>query len=188
MATISTSTQYKFTGAGPLDAKSLVKTYADLINLNTWCTSDGIFTAYNGMIVAVWLNLIDTSKNGIYFLHDENVTTGRGKPDVTNEKNWHKLGAITDMPGLSEQISARIDVLEGKITTVEEEVNDLQEVKTEVGNFNNFPKKGVANKLYIDLDTAIAYVWHEDDEKYVPVGDGDTQDVQYIRGGNASGN
>ena len=62
------SNQYLYTGRGPFDTKSLVKTYAQLLSQQTWHSTADKVTAYNGMIVAVWLNKEDTTKNGIYFL------------------------------------------------------------------------------------------------------------------------
>lgn len=90
MAIFPITDQYKYKGRGPFDAKALVKTYADLLNTTTW-TEDSTLIAYNGMITAVWLNKDDSSKNGIYYLFDPNVKNALGKPDVTNEANWHKL-------------------------------------------------------------------------------------------------
>ena len=87
---ISISNQYKYTGRGPLDAKSLVKDYASLLNKSNWTadgTENGNIIAYNGMITAVWLNKDDTTKNGVYILFDPLVTTALKKPDVTNETN-----------------------------------------------------------------------------------------------------
>lgn len=83
------STQYRYSGKGPFDAKSLVKTYAELLDSTTW-TVDGTLVAYNGMIVSVWLDTAEN--NGVYYLHDSTVTTTLGKPDVENSANWHKLG------------------------------------------------------------------------------------------------
>lgn len=100
MATIQyKNDQLLYKSRGPLDAKSLVKTYNDLININTW-TIDSTLVAYNGMIVAVWLNKADTSKNGIYFLYDPKVTSALGKPDVTNSANWLKLADASALSGV----------------------------------------------------------------------------------------
>jgi hypothetical protein len=97
MAVLLKNDQQLYLGRGPLDAKSLVKTYADLTNLDTW-TTDNVVTAYNGMLVAVWLNKEDSSKNGLYCLYDPNVTTAlipaTAKPDVTKQENWVKLADI----------------------------------------------------------------------------------------------
>lgn len=88
------SNQYLYTGRGPFDAKSLVKTYAELLLEETWLSDAGKSTAYNGMIVSVWL---DTTKNGIYYLHDSLITNTFKAPDVTKEKNWHKIAEGSEL-------------------------------------------------------------------------------------------
>lgn len=90
MAVFNLTDQYRYKGKGPFDAKSLVKTYDELLQVSSW-TVDGTFIAYNGMIVAVWLNKADTTKNGIYYLYDPAVANTINKPAVANEANWHKL-------------------------------------------------------------------------------------------------
>ena len=105
MAILIKNDQQLYKGRGPLDSKSLVKTYAELLNINTW-TKEDTLVAYNGMIVAVWLNKDDTSKNGIYFLFDPNVTTAIKKPDVANEANWHRFADISDIVDLSNKINS----------------------------------------------------------------------------------
>lgn len=112
MAVLPINDQYKYTGRGPFDAKALVKTYAELLDLNTWTTNDNL-VAYNGMITAVWLNKEDTSKNGIYFLFDASVITALKKPDVTNEANWHKFAELSDLAALTKQLTTLSDELSG---------------------------------------------------------------------------
>lgn len=112
MAVLPISSQYLYTSRGPFDAKALVKTYADLLNINTW-TAEDTLVAYNGMITAVWLNKEDTSKNGIYFLYDASVTTALKKPDVTNEANWHRFAELSDITALAEQLSSMNTELTG---------------------------------------------------------------------------
>lgn len=183
MAIATTQNQYLYTGKGPLDAKSIVKTYADLVSLDTWQTHDGVFTAYNGMIVAVWLNNADTTKNGIYFLHDKSVSTARVKPDVTKEANWHKLGGINDLAGLSDQIAA----IQTELEAVKDDIEELRDSATVVKeNRNDFPDEGTPGKLYVATAEAKTYVWVNND--YLPVGDGTgdgTVEIQVIHGGSA---
>lgn len=135
MAIINTSTQYSFTGRGPLDAKALVKTYAELLSPATWDLENGARTAYNGMITAVWLNTEDPSKNGIYFLHDEKVTSARKAPDVTLESNWHKIGGLGDFSGSTEDLTALVLATEAntkKLAGIETTVTDY--VASLIGN------------------------------------------------------
>lgn len=125
------SNQYLYTGRGPFDSKSLVKTYTDLLSGTNWIGENGKSTAYNGMVVSVWLNEDDTAKNGIYYLHDSTVTSTFKAPNVANETNWHKLASLSDIAGLEEQITtlvsgvaANTDKLAGIETTVVELINE----------------------------------------------------------------
>ena len=178
MAIQSSTNQYRTKGKSPLDAKALVKTYADLLNPATW-TVDGTMSAYNGMITAVWLNLTDATQNGIYFLHDPNVTSTRGTPDVANKANWHKLGGIDNLPGLADQISA----IQNDLEKVKSDVDELQDSATVVMEFRSqFPETGLPGKIYVAMKEATTYVWYNGD--YLPVGDGgDNDEIQIISGG-----
>lgn len=178
MAIAKSANQYKFSGKGPLDSKALVKTYAELLDTATW-TIDGKVAAYNGMITAVWLNKEDTSKNGIYFLHDINCTTALKTPDVTIEANWHKLGGIDNLPGLADQISA----IQNDLEKVKSDVEELQDSATVIKEFRSqFPETGLPGKLYVAMKEATTYVWYNGD--YLPVGDGgDNDEIQIISGG-----
>ena len=181
MAILPISDQYKYTKRGPFDAKALVKTYAELLDPNTWIVSGTDVAAYNGMITAVWLNTDDTSKNGIYFLHDSAVTTARGTPDVSNEANWHKLGSIDNLPGLAEQISD----IHTSLDNMQNNIEDLQDTATVVVE-SQLPESGVAGKIYVVTETATTYIWHKGE--YIPVGDGTTDtDIQIIMGGGPNG-
>ena len=110
--------QLLYTGRGPLDSRSLVTRYDDLFKDTTWVksvkaddgTTQNICVAHNGMIVAVWRNTTDTTKNGIYFLHDPNVVKTTVDPDYKNEENWHRLDK-NDGSDISEVIS-RLTALE----------------------------------------------------------------------------
>lgn len=173
MAIIPSSNQYKFTGKGPVDSKTLVKTYANLLTENTW-QEDGANIAYNGMIVAVWLNKDDTAKNGIYFLFDPECTSTLKNPDVTNEANWHKLA---DADGLVDKLS----LIDERLTALEEKESDV----VTYGYRSGFPTTGEANKLYVAADEGKSYIWFDND--YLPVGGGASSDSEYeiIYGGSA---
>ncbi len=174
MAITNIKNQYKFTGKGPVDAKALVKTYAELLKEETWQN-----TAYNGMITAVWLNKEDTTKNGIYFLHDANCTSVLQAPNVTIEANWHKLGGIESLPGLAEQIST----IQTDLKTVQSDVAELQNAATVVEETKAaFPAEGLPGKIYVATQEATTYIWYNG--QYLPVGDGgNTDKIQIISGG-----
>lgn len=182
MAVQSSTNQYRIKGKSPLDAKALVKTYAELLNPATW-TVDGVLSAYNGMITAVWLNLTDETQNGVYFLHDPAVVSTRGTPDVTKAANWHKLGGIDNLPGLADQINN----IQNDLEQVKADVDDLQDSATVVKDSRSaFPATGLPGRIYVATKEAMTYVWYNGD--YLPVGDGgDNAEIQIIHGGNANG-
>lgn len=175
--------QYKYSGKGPVDAKSLVKTYNDLLLSETWYNDAGKVSAYNGMIVAVWLDS-DSARNGIYFLHDSTVTNILKVPDVTNEANWHKLGGLNDLPGLAEQVAT----IKTNLETLQSEVDELQDTSTVVVDTKEqLPDNGISGRLYVVTEEATTYVWYNNE--YLPVGDGgtdDASDIEIIDGGGPS--
>jgi hypothetical protein len=164
---VELSSQYKYSGRGPFDAKSLVKTYVDLINENTWLSESNKLAAYNGMIVAVWLDKEDPTRNGIYFLQDPNVTSTIKAPDVTNPNNWIKIGEQPDLSALE----SRVDALEKK-----------EAVKT-YGYRASFPVEGETGIMYIAVDEQKTYVWYND--AYLSVGGSDYEEPEIIYGGSA---
>jgi len=175
MAIRDSRDQLLYLGKGPLDAKSLVKTYAELLDTATWTVAvDGTdtFVAYNSMIVGVWLNKEDTSKNGIYFLFDPAVTSALKKPDVTNEANWHRL----DNTDLASSLSA----IDERLAALEEDSDVLT-----YGYRSGFPTEGEVNKLYVAADEKKTYVWFNND--YLPVGGSDSEyeEPEIIFGGTA---
>lgn len=121
--------QLLYVGRGPLDSRSLITTYDNLFKDTTWRKSikaeDGtaqeVCIAYNGMIVAVWRNTADTTKNGIYFLHDPNVVKTTVDPDYTKAENWHRLDK-SENGDISEVIS-RITNLETSFKDLDAEIN-----------------------------------------------------------------
>lgn len=178
MAVINTSNQYRYTGRGPFDAKSTVKTLNELYSTATWKASESsnVITAYNGMIVAVWL---DGENNGIYYLHDSSVTSILKAPDVTKPENWHKLGEITN-----------ISLLEERIAALEElEANRTQNAVQTFAEKSQFPTIGEPGIVYVAIDKSASYIWNEKD--YICVGTGTVEisdlDIKIIHGGNAVG-
>ena len=184
------SSQYLYTGRGPFDAKSIVKTYADLKNENTWKSEAGNIIAYNGMIVAVWLDKTTPTNNGIYYLYDDAVLVNPTAnyivpaPDVTKDANWHKLGSIDALPELSKQITA----LQTELDAVKVNVTGLQDSATVVVSTKaELPDTGTVGRIYVVTEEAMTYVWCNNN--YLPVGDGGNHDhdeeIQIICGGKA---
>jgi hypothetical protein len=186
MALIDISNQYRYTGRGPFDAKALVKTYAELLLTETWtvinASGAAVSSAYNGMLTAVWLNKEDTSKNGIYFLFDPEVTSPLKTPDVTVESNWHKLCEVEALNELTEQLRT----INAKLSEFSEDIERLEN-KAEilaVVDRATFPPVGKPNVIYVDVSKNKSYIWFEDD--YILTGGGDGEVVySMICGGNA---
>lgn len=117
MAIINDSNQYRYTGKGPLDPKTLVKKYTDLLSIGY---------AYNGMIVTVWN---DEAKNGMYVLRDPSVTSALGTPKVDEESNWHRIAEVAELAALTETVisagNAVADLL-NRTTELEGATNNLK--------------------------------------------------------------
>jgi hypothetical protein len=121
MALVESSNQYKYTGKGPLDKKALVATYAELLTWDTWVTKSGTKAAYNTMIVGVWANKTDSSKNGVYYLFDPACTSTIKNPDVTNPANWHKIAEATDLNANFEELASKVQILDVTVNGTEEQ-------------------------------------------------------------------
>lgn len=177
---IHSANQYTYTGRAPLDSKSLVKTYAELISKDTWQVKNSsgkdVVIAYNGMIAAVWLDKDEnknlTNKNGIYFLFDSKVTGTLSAPDVTNEANWHKLAEVSDLIDKLATVDARLAALEQDSAVLTYAYR------------SGFPATGELNKLYVAIDEGKSYVWSNDQYLLIS-GSGDYEEPTVIYGGSA---
>ena len=151
MPIFNSTDQYRYAGKGPLDAKALVAKYNKLTSESTWMTSvtnpntgveSEVFTAYNGMIVAVWQDT--DALNGIYFLHDPQVKTALAKPNVKETTNWHKMGGLGGLPGLENQINelkASMGIIEAAVSTLQQTTDnlgtDVETLRSEVESIKN---------------------------------------------------
>lgn len=185
MASIQNKTdQLRFTGKGPLDAKSLVKTYANLLSVDTW-TVDGTLVAYNGMITAVWLDKTTddngNTRNGIYYFFDPAVTSvvTQKNADVTNPANWHRLDT-SDLASSLSAIEASMDSLDDRLTALEDA--DSIVVAT-YGYRKDFPANGEGGKLYIATDEGKSYIWFN--SSYLAISGAESAEPDMICGGTA---
>ena len=145
------SNQYLYTGRGPFDAKSLVKTYADLISESTWqvTVENKTFSiAYNGMITSVWKDT-DSTKNGVYVLHDPDASQFKA-PVVTNEAYWHKIAKVADLTSFVE----KMDLFESKLSSFADldlfqKIDSINDLPTDFSTEDFNP-----NITYYTYDTA----------------------------------
>lgn len=180
---------YEVTIKKPLDARSLVKTYEDLLLESNW-TKDGKSIAYNGMLVAV-ANTSDTSKNGLYFLFDINCTTSLKSPNVALESNWLKIGETSEVSDLLE----RITKIDSELSDINDRLDALEADSTHsYGYRKDFPTDGQQNHIYIANDERRTYIFVGG--RYLPIADQfdyidndsnpDTPEVRIIYGGSAN--
>ena len=84
MATLAkNSKSFKTNIKLPMDGRSLVTNFNDLLKQETWNTQGAV---YNGMVVSVVDK--ETQECGLYMLIDFNKN-----PDYTNSRNWHKIAS-----------------------------------------------------------------------------------------------
>lgn len=179
---------YEVTIKKPLDARSLVKTYEDLLVESNW-TKDGKSIAYNGMLVAV-ANTSDTSKNGLYFLFDINCTTSLKSPNVALESNWLKIGETSEVSDLLE----RITKIDSELADINDRLDALEADSTHsYGYRKDFPTDGQQNHIYVANDERRTYIFVGG--RYLPIADQfdyidndndpGTPEVRFIYGGSA---
>ncbi len=73
---------------GPLDARTVVGTYADLFAADTFKSTDGVNYAYKGLIVSVTEDTTSTDTLAAGYLNGTYVLLG---DDSTEEANWGRL-------------------------------------------------------------------------------------------------
>lgn len=143
----------KPTGAQPLDDRTVVKTFNDLLDVNTF-TIDGASAAYPGMRVTV----IDENK--IYVLKGILAIDENGEPiegewkasDHTQSDNWVAVGT-DESTGDFDSISGRVDDLEERMSDAEDALQNISYPVTDVKvNGTTVIENGVAN---IIIDTGL---------------------------------
>lgn len=92
--TFNFAANYEVLASGPLDARLLVDTKADLINPTIWQDISSTVWLYNGIVVSVASDS-NISNNGLYFLKD--------KDNYTSYDSWLKVNieGTTDASGTS---------------------------------------------------------------------------------------
>lgn len=151
--------------AAPFDARELVDTQADLINVLTWKHEDGGIWTYVGMRVSV-ANDEDASKNGVYVLVGD---------DFTKLANWQKLADQRDVERLHEEIKNI-------------EISTEGTVSIDVDTMEDLPKIGDEDAVYYVKENLSIQRWDVKSQSYLPFGNpgGSPElDIKVIYGGNA---
>ena len=91
----------------PLDARSVVNLYSDLVDPSTWRDADGLIWLYNGLIVGV----ANDPSSGIYFLKDA--------------VNYNLYPSWQSVAGVSFDPSALIAYIDGSINRLDASINAL---------------------------------------------------------------
>jgi len=94
--TFNFAANFELLKKGPLDARMVVGTYADLTTPATWEDGDSLVWLYDGAIVAV-SNDGDTSKNGLYFLNDADNYTLTASWDQLGSSSGSTLNAVENI-------------------------------------------------------------------------------------------
>jgi hypothetical protein len=129
------------------------------------------------MIVAVWLEKSDPTKNGVYFLYDPLVDTAKKKPDVTLETNWHKFAELSDLMALSEQLSSMSSELSG----IKTRLATLEKDKVIIRRDNDYNYKSIET-TYVPANNEICLVDIAGYGIRVKIGDGESTfaELSYI--------
>lgn len=136
----------------PLEARSLVNSYADLVKPETWTDEQGGIWKYDCMLVSC-----KDRPGKVYQLSPS--------ADYTKESSWILIG---DTSELNNKVQEFIDSkgAPGGLASLNESgiipsaqlpsyVDDVIEVDT----FNNLPGTGESGKIYIVQDTNLTYRW-----------------------------
>ena len=109
--------------SAPLDDRSVVEYYSDLISEETWTASDGQVYVYPGMLVTVFKDP-NSDLNGVYELLDYNY----GSYD-----NWNRIG------GVNQETFER---LSNEVFNLQQDVNSMVKI-TQIGNGLTIDSSGV---------------------------------------------
>lgn len=134
-------TNYEVSIRKPIDARTVVPSYADLTTESNWVNEAGKSIVYNGLIVAV-VDTTDIEHSGVYYFYDVSFSALKGGT-VTNIDNWIKLCSLDELNSLKTRVAA----LEGITAVTEEELNTaIDALRTEITNVGYLTADDIANK------------------------------------------
>lgn len=136
----------------PLEARSLVNSYADLVKPETWTDEQGGIWKYDCMLVSC-----KDRPGKIYQL-----STGA---DYTRESSWILIGDTSELNSKVQQFINSKGAPNGLASLNESGVIPSTQLPSyvddvvEVAAFSNLPSKGESGKIYIVTSTNIQYRW-----------------------------
>ena len=136
----------------PLEARSLVNSYADLVKPETWTDEQGDIWKYDCMLVSC-----KDRPGKVYQLQPG--------ADYTKQSSWILIGDTSELNSKVQQFinskgapNGLASLNESGIipsTQLPSYVDDVIEINT----FNNLPSRGESGKIYITQDTNLTYRW-----------------------------
>lgn len=136
----------------PLEARSLVNSYADLVKPETWTDEQGGIWKYDCMLVSC-----KDRPGKVYQLSPG--------ADYTRESSWILIGDTSELNSKVQQFINSKGAPNGLASLNESGVIPSTQLPSyvddvvEVGAFSNLPSKGESGKIYIVTSTNIQYRW-----------------------------
>lgn len=136
----------------PLEARSLVNSYADLVKPETWTDESGGIWKYDCMLVSC-----KDRPGKIYQLSPG--------ADYTKESSWILIGDTSELNNKVQQFINSKGAPNGLASLNESGIIPSAQLPSyvddviEVDTFNNLPDTGESGKIYIVQDTNLTYRW-----------------------------
>lgn len=136
----------------PLEARSLVNSYADLVKPETWTDEQGGIWKYDCMLVSC-----KDRPGKIYQLSPG--------ADYTKESSWILIGDTSELNNKVQQFINSKGAPNGLASLNESGIIPSAQLPSyvddviEVDTFNNLPDTGESGKIYIVQDTNLTYRW-----------------------------
>lgn len=136
----------------PLEARSLVNSYADLVKPETWTDEQGGIWKYDCMLVSC-----KDRPGKVYQLSPG--------ADYTKESSWILIGDTSELNSKVQQFINSKGAPNGLASLNESGIIPSAQLPSyvddviEVGTFSNLPGTGESGKIYIVQDTNLTYRW-----------------------------
>lgn len=136
----------------PLEARSLVNSYADLVKPETWTDEQGGIWKYDCMLVSC-----KDRPGKVYQLSPG--------ADYTKESNWILIGDTSELNNKIQEFIDSKGAPNGLASLNESGIIPSAQLPSyvddviEVDTFNNLPGTGESGKIYIVQDTNLTYRW-----------------------------